>query len=120
MHYRVGAQQKAQDSSRGMYDVVDPHSVQSILKRQRIRRWLDAGKIILLQGTHWEASAFAVWENLFPATTIIASEADNGAGGVAIIIPPSVEITHRRVIVPGYAVMADLRCREQPVRVLSW
>ena len=79
-----------------------------------VRRW----EITLLQETHWEASDLAVWENLFPAATIVASEADNGAGGVAIIIPPSVEITHRRVIVPGYAVMADLRFREQPIRVL--
>ena len=80
--------------------LIDPHSVQNILKRQRIRRWLDAGEITLLQETHWEASDLAVWENLFPAATFVASEADNGAGGVAIIIPPSVEITHRRVIVP--------------------
>ena len=80
--------------------LIDPHSVQNILKRQRIRRWLDAGEITLLQETHWEASDLAVWENLFPAATFVASEADNGAGGGAIIIPPSVEITHRRVIVP--------------------
>ena len=83
---------------------VDLHSVQNILKRQHIRRWSNAGKSTLLQETHWETSDLAVWKNLFPAATIVASEADNGAGGVAIIIPPSVEITHRRVIVPGYAV----------------
>ena len=100
--------------------LIDPHSVQNILKRQRIRRWLDAGKIILLQETHWETSDLAVWENLFPAATIIASEAANGAGGVAILVPPSVEVSHRRIIVPGCAVIADLRFREQPIRVLSW
>ena len=100
--------------------LVDPHSVQNILKRQRIRRWLDAGKITLLQETHWETSDLAVWETLFPAATIVASEAASGAGGVAIIVPPSVEVTHNRVIVPGYAIMADLRYREQSFRVLSW
>ena len=36
--------------------LVDPHSVQNILKRQRIRRWLDAGRITLLQETHWETA----------------------------------------------------------------
>ena len=100
--------------------LVDPHSVQNILKRQRVRRWIDAGKIILLQETHWETADLAVWENMFPAATIVASEADRGAGGVAIIVPPSAEVTHKQVIASGYAVMADLRYREQPFRVLSW
>ena len=77
--------------------LIGPHSVQNILKRQRIRRWLGAEKIILLQETHWETSGLAVWENLFPAATIIASEAANGAGGVAILVPPSVEVSHKRI-----------------------
>ena len=100
--------------------LVDPHSAQNIRKRQRIRRWLDAGKVTLLQETHWETADLAVWENMFPAATIVASEADRGAGGVAIVVPPSVEVTHHQVIAPGYAVMADLRYRGQPFRVLSW
>ena len=100
--------------------LIDPHSVQNIPKRQRIRRWLDAGKVILLRETHWETADLKVWENLFPAATIIASEAVDGAGGMAILIPPSVEIIHKRTLVPGYAVMAEFRYRGQPIRVLSW
>ena len=73
-----------------------------------------------VQGTHWETADRTVWENLFPAATIIASEAVDGAGGVAIITPPSVEIVHKRTIVPGCAVMAELRYGGQPIRVLSW
>ena len=100
--------------------LVDPHSAQNIRKRQRIRRWLDAGKVTLLQETHWETADLVVWENMFPAATIVASEAHRGAGGVAIVVPPSVEVTHHQVIVAGYAVIADLRYRGQPFRVLSW
>ena len=99
--------------------LIDPRSVQNTLKRQRARRWLDAGKVILLQETHWETTGLTVWENLFPAATIIASEAVDGAGGVAILTPPSVEIIYNRTLVPGYAVMAELRYRGQPIRVLS-
>ena len=100
--------------------MIDPHSAQNILKRQRIRRWLDAGKFILLQDTHWETSDLTVWDNLFLAATTIASEAVDGAGGVAILTPPSAEIIHKRILAPGYAVMAELRYKEQPIRVLSW
>ena len=81
--------------------------------------WMQ-GKVFLLQETHWETADLAVWETLFPAATIIASEAVNGAGGVAIIIPPAVEIIREHTLVPGYAILAELRYRGQSIRVLSW
>ena len=94
--------------------------MQNIQKKQRIRRWLDAGRIVLLQETHWETPDLAVWENLLPAATVFASEAVNNSGGVAIIIPPSTEIIQRQILVPGYAIAVDLTYRGQTIRVLSW
>ena len=61
-----------------------------------------------------------MWGNLFPAATIIASEAVNGAGGVGIIVPPAVEIIREHTLVPGYAILTELRYRGQPIGVLSW
>ena len=100
--------------------LVDARSVQNVPKKQRIRRWLDAGKVVFQQEMHWETVDLAVWETLFPAATIIASEAVHRAGGVAIIVPPAVEIIREHTLVPGYAILAELRYRGQAIRVLSW
>ena len=84
--------------------LVDPHSAPNTNKRQLIRRWLDAGKIVLLQETHWTLADKAKWSTLFPAATIIGSETENSAGGVAIIVAPEVRFVRHRIVVPGYAI----------------
>ena len=98
--------------------MVDPHTTQNNAKRLRIRRWLDAGKIVMLQETHWSAADSAIWANPFHAATTLASTSGGPGGGVAIIIPPGVSITGRREVVPGYAITADLNSGGQPFR--SW
>ena len=99
--------------------LVDPHALANVRKRLRIRRWLEAGRIVLLQETHWAELDCGVWSTLFPASTTISSPAITQAGGVAIIVPAGIEVINHQVLVPGYAIIAHLRYRDKHVRVLS-
>ena len=72
--------------------LVPPHTDQAMGKRALIRHWLEAGRIVLLQETHWTDVDIAVWETAFPAATVLAAPATLGPrggpqGGVAILLP---------------------------------
>ena len=98
--------------------LVDPHSAVNTNKRQLRRRWLDVGKVVLLQETHWTTADKAIWTTLFPAATVIGTETEHSAGGVAIIAPPGVRIVRHQIVVPGYAILAEVLFREHPMSVL--
>ena len=99
--------------------LIDPDSQQNHDKRNRIRRWLDAGRIVLLQETHWSTSDSSVWDRLFPGATVRASPAVGGAGGVAILVPASLRLTEAREIEPGYAIAARVADGAEEVRCVS-
>ena len=61
---------------------------QSDSKRNCVRRWLDKGKAVLLQETHWNATDVGVWTSHLPAARVLASPAVQDRGGVAIVLPP--------------------------------
>ena len=61
--------------------LVSPHTDQAAGKRALVRRWLEAGRIVLLQETHWTAADLAVWETAFPAATVLAAPATAGPRG---------------------------------------
>ena len=72
--------------------MVSPHTAQNASKRATIRHWLDAGRLVLLQETHWDAADCAIWASAFPAATAYATPAGRGPrggpqGGVAAIVP---------------------------------
>ena len=72
--------------------LVSPHTEQAAAKRAVIRRWLDVGRVVLLQETHWVDADAVVWASLFPAATLCYAPATIGrqggpSGGVAILFP---------------------------------
>ena len=58
-------------------------------KRNCIRRWLDQGRVVLLQETHWDDCDVGIWSNHLGGAHVAASAAVAGHGGVAIISPPA-------------------------------
>ena len=92
---------------------------QNHAKRDRIRRWLDAGRVVLLQETHWSLADSSVWSHLFPAAAVRASVAPGGVGGVAIIVPSGISITSELEVVPGYALAATLSDGCNQIRCVS-
>ena len=69
--------------------LLSPHTDQAAAKRAAIRRWLAAGKVVLLQETHWREYDIAIWEHAIPGSTVVAFPAAEGpqggpSGGVAV------------------------------------
>ena len=60
---------------------VSPHTPQAAAKREQLRRWLERGRPVLLQETHWRREDEAVWRTLLPAATVIAATATDGPRG---------------------------------------
>ena len=61
--------------------LISPHTQQGILKRQRIMRGLNAGKVVALQETHWQTCQAAIWEGLFTGTEVVSTCARESARG---------------------------------------
>ena len=48
--------------------LISPHTDKAARKRAIIRRWLDSGRVVFLQETHWLPCDIAIWQNLFPGS----------------------------------------------------
>ena len=93
--------------------LVSLDSTQVALKREAVRKWLDAGRVVLLQETHWNAVDALVWESRFPGARVVSSPAVAGPGGgrlggVAIVVPHGYDLLGHRVLCDGYAVEATV------------
>ena len=95
-------------------------------KKAMIGNCLSKGRIVCVQETHWGQSAKLLWENLFPATQVIAATARKGPaggpqGGVAIILPPGIRSESHNIIAEGIAVEAIFKPPQakQEIRVVS-
>ena len=44
--------------------LISPHTDKAAQKRAIIRKWLDAGRVVLLQETHWQRCDIAIWESM--------------------------------------------------------
>ena len=102
---------------------VSPHTPQAAAKREQLRRWLEAGRIVLLQETHWRPEDEAIWRTLLPAATVVASPAVNGPrggpqGGTAIMLPPACTLVGLPSRVPGVAVGCEVEAPGGRVRLL--
>ena len=103
---------------------VSPHTPQAAAKREQLRRWLEAGRPVLLQETHWRQEDVAVWRTLLPAATVIASAATDGPrggpqGGVAILLPPAYQAVGAPLRVPGCAVAVEVAGPHGRLRLVS-
>ena len=70
----------------------DIHGEENVRKVAVLRRHLAAGRVALLQETHWSAPHMEVWRTIFEGCTLFGSCARrttdlNVAGGVAILFP---------------------------------
>ena len=65
-------------------------------KRECIRRWLDAGRVVALSETHWREADAAVWASNFPGAVVVASCAVPGPnGGPRCRCLPGCPINHK-------------------------
>ena len=104
--------------------MVSPHTAQNAAKRNAIRQWIEAGRTVLLQETHWSPEDQAVWGACFPAAQLFAAPAVQGPrggpqGGVAILLPLGVRVVAHRVLVPGCALEVRAEVEGRAVRFLS-
>ena len=105
--------------------LVSPRADQAAAKRALVRRWLETGRVVLLQETHWSEADIAVWQTSFPAATVLASAAAAGPrggpqGGVAILLPAEFQVTSRAELVPGFALEAHVTHSTRPaMRLVS-
>ena len=89
--------------------LVDPDADANRAKRALIRGWLEHGRIVVLQETHWSDLDEKVWASLLPACKVYASNARPGRlggpqGGVAVLVPDRYSVSECRVLAPGLAV----------------
>ena len=103
---------------------VSPHTQQAAAKRELVRRWLEAGRAVLLQETHWSREDEAVWAPLFPTARLHATPAVPGPrggaqGGVAVLLPHGADVLRTAEAVPGSAVLVELRKDGQLARLVS-
>ena len=104
--------------------MVSPHTAQNAAKRDAIRQWLEAGRTVLLQETHWTPEDQAVCGACFPAAQLFAAPAVLGPrggpqGGVAILLPLGVGVSSHRILVPGCALEVRAEIEGRMVRFLS-
>ena len=83
-------------------------------KAEIIQQAARAGAVVLIQETHLDEAAMAIWAAGLHCCRVIASHARIGpgggaAGGVAIVISDKWQVIELRELVPGYAVEAVLR-----------
>ena len=99
------------------------HTTKSEAKRGVLHAWLRAGRTVLLQETHWLDGDRDAQAALFPACTVHSSSPPRTgagqAGGVAIVVPAPGDITREYVLIPGYAIAADIRTPEMSYRAVS-
>ena len=94
--------------------MVDPAAPAAVAKKALVQATCMEGRVALLQETHWDPAAAAVWAGLFPGCRVLPSPARLGPGGrpqggVAIIVPPNWTVVDWDVLVPACAVQARLR-----------
>ena len=104
--------------------MVSPHTARNADKRSAVRQWLEAGRIVFLQETHWSEADLAVWGACFPASTLLAAHAVLGPrggpqGGVAILLPQGMAVLSHRVLVPGCALEVCVELDGRRARLLS-
>ncbi|MFM7987974.1 MAG: endonuclease/exonuclease/phosphatase family protein, partial [Candidatus Fonsibacter sp.] len=97
--------------------LVSPHSPQGIAKKARIQRALAAGKMVLLQETHWDEQAAGIWGGLFPGTRVQYSVDRSGrqgrqACGVAVLILARYTLLSCCEVVPGCCIEARVCLRD--------
>ena len=89
------------------------HTTKSEAKRGVLHAWLRAGRTVLLQETHWPDGDRDAQAALFPSCTVHSSSPPRTgvgqAGGVAIVVPAPGTISQEHVLIPGYAIAADIR-----------
>ena len=96
--------------------LVDPAAAADVAKRETVRTAALEGRIVLLQETHWDPPAEALWAGLFAGCRVLSTPARLGPaggpqGGAAIIVPPGWDCVEWGVLVPACAVQARLRRR---------
>ena len=89
--------------------LVDTLTSQAAAKRTVIMSNLLRQRVVILQETHWNPAAAALWTANFPAATVAHSCAIVGPGGgwqggVAVIVPAGTAITEVNIIAPGCAI----------------
>ena len=94
--------------------LVDPLAAAASSKRAVVLRAVLRGDVALLQETHWDEQAAAIWASSFPGCTVKASPAilgpDGGrAGGVAVILPPGHVAVETRHLAPGQCLLVHAR-----------
>ena len=55
--------------------LVDPLATITLRKKAVVTRWLEKGKVVMLQETHWNPTIAAQWEALFPDVRVVYSPA---------------------------------------------
>ena len=94
--------------------IVDPGNDKAALVRAVLDGHVGQGVPVLLQETHWDEAAAAVWGGgVFPHTDLAHSAARPGPhggpqGGVAVLVPEPLTLRSAAVLVPGCAVAADV------------
>ena len=93
--------------------LVSPTTDAGRIKRATVRRWLDQGRIVALQETHWSLIDVSTWASLLPGCSVVASPARPGPaggpqGGVALLVPDRFPVLERRDLVPGLFVAAKV------------
>ena len=69
------------------------HHPSGVAKRNAIKSWLDGGKVVLLQETHWDTMASSVWAASLAPVRVLWTPAGLGprgglSGGTAVLLPP--------------------------------
>ena len=99
------------------------HTTKNETKRGVVHAWLRAGRTVLLQETHWLDGDQDAQASLFQACDVHSSSpprlGSGQAGGVAIIVPAPGSITQEHVLVPGYAIAADVKTPGLTYRAVS-
>ena len=99
--------------------MVSPHTAQNAAKRNAIRQWLEAGRTVLLQETHWSPEDQAVWGARFPAAQLFAAPAVQGPRGGPregwpSYFPWASELSHTGFSSPGVPWKSEPRSRAAP------
>jgi len=106
--------------------LVDLGSEVVVQKKAMIARQLRAGRLVLLQETHWDDTTAAIWTGgVFPHCRVAAAPACAGPGGgpqggVAILCPAPFQCGEARILHPGCAVAVDVVAPgRDPITIVS-
>ena len=94
--------------------LTDPGTDKARAKRAQLLKLTDRGTVVLLQETHWDAEAAAIWSSgVLPHGAVAHSLSRPGPqggpqGGVAVLCPGPKRVVARKELVPGCAVAATI------------